>query len=1392
MYFCVLILHVNRCTIFQSVDSVLKSVRAYHKQIKKTKSRERVTTSESERRPIKRTSKSKQRLSFDDSDESDEPTEPVSRPKEWVESQGPATSEPEIGVVLDDGDFGIVVDQPPLHNDNFDVILFNQSSESVVANTSTGRKNASNLPKKQLYKSRQKAVKQIEMKTSSKEGTKTTKQNVKVYTKPGKTVIVNTNVNAASKKGTKDHKQNSLDASSQSKKKSKSAGMMSDSKKGKDQDGGFQKRRRGRSQKNSTKTQPAEKKSWMTRNETDKSKLSLDLPEDPAQLQSSIDSGYPTSASSYETSSLTGPNSKSPDLMTPNLVLTEFEPLGHHPHGLILDHKDPILQDSKLNDPEFPNQVLDSTQVLTVFDPSFLQSLHANFTIDETQQRMGLHTSSNQDPIFPELEILLNQNVSPEQLLDPANQIVIERVETLNGNENETVEVCEVDDILQSETVAQCLKELQQSGRISCGPSDNPPMSQEHLAQHNQQQIPSCTEMKNMASDLCKPAGEKAVFNPPRQRVVYQVDSLLAAPLPQSGADNVDTRHVLPDTKATKKGKRGRKKSNTVRTEKEEDTTSLSTVSSPPDSPTWSSPDSSDGEHADTALPLMSRTKSGRKLKPSWKVVANALPGDSNPIALLSDSDSSAPSAEFGPKSPVVDSNTSAPSTNYNTIVPLIVTSPTHCIDNPVPSPRVPDISVVSPLPPPAAETPHLELGLKKLAKSSLSRKEPIKSNSQGKREKIILVKNGEKKRKVKIIRSTVKKLASPKQLKTSDSFSDSMTACKIPLSALSSVSTSQKVKVIPSVGSNPPLRKKVLCFSPTRGLVEVTLLDCELKLSRCDVSGLTKKEGVKPHKEELSKSEDKVPPVSSCSTNSSDAVRKKEKISTSFKDETHSQSSTTKCSPVLNDVANGVLKTSPATHLDGKVKTTEIIKVSPPATESVMADVSYKTLESGGTSNEKKNTVTASNSLSMSLDVILKEMESESLKTSSQKPKKTTESSSDSDLLNKGFDTHSLVSYTHESSLCPLPDLDFKEVSFHDPLENTPYSCDYSISLTDQEITNLILSPLADDESSDPEINTENLFAPPSQEDSVQPSGVMVPSPGKGDQCERRPSEKLKSKITLTSADQAESPHSGSTEESRTVCVEAEIGSRHGEDEDGTQKSEMSDREHTSLLPIPAKKFHLSEGGEDGGEDCIDLYPEDGDIFAQDIDEDPLAKIFPKATTSKIKTPSREINKCGVTPSNNSAPGVLPIELCDTNSSLDCEVSSPVSMPYKKKQVSQWVAEQQRRVSGNFIPPGPLLGHGMFNFHSHGLNSFRNVRPHTMVMTPTGGVSNNSRGLLNTYGDLQCTPYSKPPQGLCRPYLLDSGPTDIPPPPRPMPPPLMRTSSPVPNPFFATTLPSG
>lgn len=314
---------------------------------------------------------------------------------------------------------------------------------------------------------------------------------------------------------------------------------------------------------------------------------------------------------------------------------------------------------------------------------------------------------------------------------------------------------------------------------------------------------------------------------------------------------------------------------------------------------------------------------------------------------------------------------------------------------------------------------------------------------------------------------------------------------------------------------------------------------------------------------------------------------------------------------------------------------------------------------------SKRKVKLPPSNSLSMSLGTVLKQMdEMKRNNPAACVPKKEVV------LHSKSVNFSSSAPSSGKDLVLPSrkAKVSFGEINYKSPPA-------YSKFLSSSEISNLILAPLNVGETLEEELKGECLFATNFTDSSVESMEVTKSKKvadssyigvDEGITTLASP-EQSEGKLTF---DQVEPPHAvgqiGKTERARNV----------GKTED--MKEQAS--------PPVVKKIQLSVSEEQGGsemEDCIDLFPDDDDLLCEDTSEEPLAKIFSKCTKPSAKDADQvQMQAERRSPEPHQCHSPVPLSDGGFESSFE---KLPAALPYKKQQVSQWVADQQKRTQ---FPP--------------------------------------------------------------------------------------------------------
>ena len=394
----------------------------------------------------------------------------------------------------------------------------------------------------------------------------------------------------------------------------------------------------------------------------------------------------------------------------------------------------------------------------------------------------------------------------------------------------------------------------------------------------------------------------------------------------------------------------------------------------------------------------------------------------------------------------------------------------------------------------------------------------------------------------------------------------------------------------------------------------------------------------------------------------------------------------------------------------------------SQPNSNDLPSSSSVVSPSSTGVSSEQKKDplpLKTRNSLSMSLDTILKQMgevkDDNSGPASAPKKKKPVhhrrppEFSSPTASVLKAFKApdpskaHQWNATENETGATSHMER-ARAVSFGEIVYNSPSA--YSTSLASSAISDLILAPLNVGETLDEELKGESLFATnisdSNAKDSHPVEGTKVATQGEGllDRGGEAQMETGESISQLPFEEQGEGKACDNNE-SQPEVPPAAPNPETGEAVVSKREGEIEMKESES--PMVMKKIHLSVADEemegDEMEDCIDLFPDsDDDLLGDDdVGDEPLAKLFSKCSKpspaktenqTQVKRTSSEVHKGYHSP--------IPQDDGGFESSFE---KPPALMPYKTQQVSMWVADQQKRMKfpsqSVFPPPSHLYGTG-------------------------------------------------------------------------------------------------
>lgn len=410
-------------------------------------------------------------------------------------------------------------------------------------------------------------------------------------------------------------------------------------------------------------------------------------------------------------------------------------------------------------------------------------------------------------------------------------------------------------------------------------------------------------------------------------------------------------------------------------------------------------------------------------------------------------------------------------------------------------------------------------------------------------------------------------------------------------------------------------------------------------------------------------------------------------KFTTSQQGRTESQASISCSKPDLVCAATASAAVTPSTGRMSKFTMSHCGSARTPASSSRpsstgggMSAASLAVPSVGRTYGKMKAKPPPSASLSMSLDTILKQMEE-------MKGGKCGDSA-----------FKKINTMPHES--CELkfsiPGTKKGSVfSFGEVQHKSPPAC--NTSLSSSEISHLILAPLSVGETLDEELKGESLFATTITDSDANISSAIE---------EPQVKEVSQSRDLAGFGEGEENSGSGHDKESKSEIFTAaatQFQSRES-GQDLVSGGEINVKDEPESPPV-MKKIHLSIADEekegDEIEDFIELFPDaDDDDLLGDISEDLPAKTFSKCTKSAKKATDQLKVKRRVPESHRD---FSPVPLDDGGFGSSFE-KPPQRNPYKSLQVSQWVAEQQKRKKlssqSALPPPSPAPGSGSSGSH--------------------------------------------------------------------------------------------
>ena len=332
----------------------------------------------------------------------------------------------------------------------------------------------------------------------------------------------------------------------------------------------------------------------------------------------------------------------------------------------------------------------------------------------------------------------------------------------------------------------------------------------------------------------------------------------------------------------------------------------------------------------------------------------------------------------------------------------------------------------------------------------------------------------------------------------------------------------------------------------------------------------------------------------------------------------------------------------------------------------SVIPSASYK----------QNSSLPHSNSLSMSLDMVLKQMgevkDNSSIVSTSNK-KKTCRVSEFKFSISDSKKTPKLpqISDVDTASKFEKDEAALGRIQYNSPSA-------YKASLASSAISDLILTPLNVGETLDEELKGESLF----DSDNYQAAESLLAT-CKEVQDGVTHTEIEKDASQLAFDERAEACYSKDKQpDVSPPDLDSEVSPLH-ESED---RIEAANPFKEPKSPPVIRRFHLSSMEEEDDElmdeDCISLFPrEDDDLLGGVIDEEPLAKFYakcPKVTKSTgagMASPSPIKRR-----SSESRRGYSPPPLDDGGFESSFE-KIPIVVPFKSQQVSRWVTDQQKRM---------------------------------------------------------------------------------------------------------------
>jgi hypothetical protein len=235
-----------------------------------------------------------------------------------------------------------------------------------------------------------------------------------------------------------------------------------------------------------------------------------------------------------------------------------------------------------------------------------------------------------------------------------------------------------------------------------------------------------------------------------------------------------------------------------------------------------------------------------------------------------------------------------------------------------------------------------------------------------------------------------------------------------------------------------------------------------------------------------------------------------------------------------------------------------------------------------------------------------------------------------------------------------------------------------YRASLASSAISDLILAPLNVGETLDEELKGESLFDSDTKDDCKTTESLLATS---------KEAQEMRGETRTEIASQYIFDEPTEAYDRKSKPTDAPPSTQNLDD----IESGRGDRIETVIpfkepkSPPMLRKIHLSgmetEGEEVMEEDCISLFPrEDDDLLGGEVDEEPLAKFYAKCPKLTKSSGTGVANKASIRRRPvESHRGYSPPPLDDGGFGSSFE-KRPTVVPLKSQQVSQWVADQQKR----------------------------------------------------------------------------------------------------------------